>query len=74
MQPSSDVFALFDTMLLLSKGRIIYAGTSSGSASFFMEQSPTLSLISSGYTNPADFLADVSGCMVKNKEVRISEI
>ena len=58
-------------MLLLSKGRVIYAGTSSGAASFFMEQSVSLSLVSSGYTNPADFLADVSGCMVKNKEVCI---
>jgi hypothetical protein len=63
------VFSLFDTLLLLSKGRVIYSGLASKASAFFLENSPTLALVSGGYTNPADFLADVSGCMIKNKYV-----
>ena len=68
-QPSAEVFALFDTLLLLSKGRVIYSGPANKASAFFLDSSPTLALVSGGYTNPADFLADVSGCMIKNKYV-----
>ena len=34
-QPSSEVFALFDRLVLLAEGRIAYQGSSSGALSFF---------------------------------------
>lgn len=50
-QPSSEVFALFDRLVLLAEGRIAYQGSSTGALSFFE---------SVGYQcpatyNPADF-------------------
>jgi ABC-type multidrug transport system ATPase subunit len=67
-QPSGVVFALFDTLALLSKGRLIYMGKADEAASFFIE-SPTLQFDFKEYANPADFLHDISGCLIYNKKV-----
>lgn len=64
-EPSSEVFSLFDSLVLLSKGRLIYMGAASEAVSFFTEK---VNLVSVGYVNPADFLADVSGCLLKNED------
>lgn len=58
-QPSSAVFALFDTLVLLSNGKIIYHGKASAAVSFFHSSPYTYSF--HGYHNPGDFLTDVSG-------------
>ena len=34
-QPSSEVFAMFDRLLLLAEGRVAYCGTSQGALAFF---------------------------------------
>jgi ABC-type multidrug transport system ATPase subunit len=69
-QPSSIVFSLFDTLALLSKGRLIYFGKADEAAAFFIE-SPTLQFDFQEYANAADFLHDISGCLINNKKVSI---
>eukprot|EP01039_Chlorochromonas_danica_P008620 gene8620-9499_t len=61
-QPSQEVFKLFDTLLLLSKGRAIFYGPVSNAAKYFVSSPYQYNLTS--YTNPADFFADVSGGFV----------
>lgn len=63
-EPSAQVFSLFDTLVLLSKGRLIYMGSAGDAVPYFTDN---IKLISTGYANPADFLADVSGCLLKNE-------
>lgn len=70
-QPSQEVFQLFDTMVLLSKGCVIFSGNASEVLTYFKNLSAfkfdkTLSL----YVNPADFLTDVSACVLRNADVR----
>ncbi|XP_064613725.1 protein white-like [Liolophura sinensis] len=66
-QPSSEVFNMFDQLLILAEGRVAYMGPSSGAIPFFKSQGLTCP---SNY-NPADFyihtLAIVNG---KEKECR----
>lgn len=68
-QPTSDVFQLFDTLLLLSKGRVAYTGATDRAVTYFSE-SPAMQFNTSLYFNPADFLLDISGCLLKNIAVR----
>lgn len=63
--PASDVFQLFDTLLLLSKGRVAYMGPTNAAVNYFSEF-PALQFNPSQYFNPADFLLDISGCLLKN--------
>jgi hypothetical protein len=58
-QPSAEVFKLFDTVLLLSSGRVVYFGPVSNAANFFVVSPFGYDL--SNYTNPSDFLADIAG-------------
>ncbi|KAJ3212270.1 ATP-binding cassette sub- G member 1 [Dinochytrium kinnereticum] len=51
-QPSSEVFHLFDELLLLADGRTIYAGPADGAVDYFSK----LGYECPEYTNPADFL------------------
>jgi ABC-type multidrug transport system ATPase subunit len=67
-QPSAAVFELFDTLAILSKGRLVYMGKATEALSFFIE-SPALQFTFGDYRNPADFLADVSGCLLQNSQV-----
>ena len=66
-EPSAEVFNLFDYLVLLSKGQVIYSGPVDKAVEFFAA-SNTLKLIPGGYSNPADFLADVSGCLILSSE------
>jgi len=63
-QPSADAFRLFDSLLLMSKGRVIYSGRISGATDFFVN-SP-YAYFNGNYTNPADFLADISGGQISD--------
>ena len=58
-QPSAAVFSLFDTLVLLAGGKVVYHGKASGAVSFF-NSSPS-AFAFGGYNNPGDFLTDVSG-------------
>jgi ABC-type multidrug transport system ATPase subunit len=63
-QPSSDVFKLFDSVLLLSRGRVIYSGPVTNATAYFTNSPFQYNL--STYNNPADFFADVSGGFVSD--------
>jgi hypothetical protein len=67
-QPSAEVFALFDTLVLLSKGRLVYMGKADEATAFFIND-PKLQFDIKEYANPADFLFDISACMIYNKMV-----
>lgn len=55
-QPRADIFGLFDSTMLLSKGRTVYFGPTAGMVAYFSglgHACPTL-------TNPADYFLDLS--------------
>ena len=54
-QPASEVWALFDQLLLLSKGRICYFGPSNLAIDYFA----SLGYVCPANFNPADFLIDL---------------
>ena len=62
--PTHEAFKVFDTLMLLSRGRVIYHGSVEGSQDFFV-QSP-FAFNNKGYENPADYLLDVSAGGVKD--------
>lgn len=62
-----DVFKLFDTLMLLCKGRVIYHGKAEQAMHFFIE-SPFGYKVE-GADNPADFLLDVTACTKVAHEV-----
>lgn len=66
-QCAPEVFKLFDTLLLLSQGRVIYHGSTAGAAQFFT-MSP-FQYSDSLYSNPADFLVDISGRFITDSKV-----
>jgi ABC-type multidrug transport system ATPase subunit len=68
-QPSASVFSLFDTLVLLSGGRVIYQGRASAAVGFF-QQSP-FGFSFKGYNNAGDFLTDVSGGFLADSKGRI---
>jgi ABC-type multidrug transport system ATPase subunit len=48
-QPSSEVFAIFDRLVLLAEGRVAYQGTATGALAFFERFVPfTLAIINHG--------------------------
>ncbi|KAJ7275585.1 P-loop containing nucleoside triphosphate hydrolase protein [Mycena haematopus] len=54
--PRSDAFALFDQLMVLSKGNVMYSGRGSDSLGWFEEHGCELKK----ETNPLDFLVDVT--------------
>lgn len=50
-QPSSDIFRMFDQLLLIYRGKLIYQGNSSSSVKYFAEQ---LKLPCKNDSNPSD--------------------
>jgi hypothetical protein len=69
-QPSAEAFALFDTLVLLSKGRLVYMGKAEEATAFFIND-PKLQFDIKEYANPADFLFDISACLIYNKMVTL---
>jgi ABC-type multidrug transport system ATPase subunit len=64
-QPSAAVFEVFDTLVLLSKGRLIYIGPADKAVDYFIS-SPTLGISNTNFSNPAEFLFGVSGGFIVN--------
>ncbi|XP_012525944.1 protein white [Monomorium pharaonis] len=54
-QPSSEVFALFDKILLMAEGRVAFMGTTAQACAFFK----TLGAVCPSNHNPADFFVQV---------------
>ncbi|DBB07632.1 TPA: hypothetical protein ACH3X3_009067 [Trebouxia sp. C0006] len=54
-QPRSSIFAMFDDLILLSEGRMLYSGPASEALSYFEE----LGHHCPQHYNPAEFLADL---------------
>eukprot|EP00736_Rhodelphis_marinus_P001316 Rmarinus@m.25597 len=65
-QPSAAIFNLFDKLLLLGEGRVLYFGEASALADFLT--TPPLSLSMKDFDNPADFaLSAARGCLHSTK-------
>ena len=67
-QPSTETFALFDTLLLLAAGRIIYFGPTSDMVKYFTS-SPFQFHYDEG-SNPADFVVAVAGSFISARDGR----
>eukprot|EP00027_Filamoeba_sp_ATCC50430_P018747 CAMPEP_0168573442 /NCGR_PEP_ID=MMETSP0413-20121227/18538_1 /TAXON_ID=136452 /ORGANISM="Filamoeba nolandi, Strain NC-AS-23-1" /LENGTH=655 /DNA_ID=CAMNT_0008606695 /DNA_START=45 /DNA_END=2009 /DNA_ORIENTATION=- len=65
-QPRSDIFELFDKILLLSAGQVAYFGTRDGIVPFFSQ----LGFDCPKYSNPADFAMDLITVDNKNEQTR----
>jgi ABC-type multidrug transport system ATPase subunit len=59
-QPSHQTYELFDTLLLLARGRVIYFGAANEAIDYFMMNSPYHFPYRQG-TNPADYVIAVGG-------------
>jgi len=55
-QPRYDVFALLDDVILLSRGRLVWSGSSEAMLKHFA----TMGHPCPPLTNPADFILDIS--------------
>jgi ATP-binding cassette, subfamily G (WHITE), member 2 len=62
-QPRSTIFELFDKLVVLSQGSVVYSGDANGAVPYFGK----LGAHCRQYINPADFLLDV---VVKNERAR----
>lgn len=64
-QPRSNIFSLFDTVMLLQKGKTVYYGAQSGTVPYFER----LGLSIPPFTNPADWVLDLTS----NKEITLAD-
>ena len=65
--PTIEAFNLFDTVLVLSKGCVIYSGRVDAAVQFF--KSSPFHFSNADYNNPADFLIDIANGHVTNEQV-----
>lgn len=63
-QPRSSIFKLFDQLLLISEGKMLYIGDSEKAVEYFAK----LSFMCPDLTNPADFFMDITS-MDRRSEV-----
>ncbi|XP_053315370.1 ATP-binding cassette sub-family G member 8 [Spea bombifrons] len=63
-QPRSDIFQLFDLVLLLSSGTTIYSGTAKDMVQYFS----SIGYPCPRYSNPADFYVDLTSIDKRSKE------
>jgi ABC-type multidrug transport system ATPase subunit len=61
-QPSPEVFALFDKLVALSNGRLLYAGPADEAVTYFTR--PNVAYKYDPDQNPAEFIIDVCGGLV----------
>jgi ABC-type multidrug transport system ATPase subunit len=54
-QPSSEIFALFDNLILMVAGKIIYQGAASESISYFSK----MGFKSPAFSNPPDYFMSI---------------
>jgi ABC-type multidrug transport system ATPase subunit/ABC-type multidrug transport system permease subunit len=62
-QPRSSIFELFDQLLLLSQGNVVYFGPANQAVPYFA----AVSLHCPQFTNPADFFIDM---VIENERIR----
>ncbi|XP_053565328.1 ATP-binding cassette sub-family G member 8 [Bombina bombina] len=66
-QPRSDIFQLFDLVLLLSSGSTIYSGTAKAMVQYFS----SIGYPCPRYSNPADFYVDLTSIDRRSREQEI---
>jgi len=71
-QPTANVFKLFDVVLLLMNGRVIYQGSITNAYKFFVE-SPYKYNFTRYQSNPSDFLIAISSGAIKDHQGNINE-
>jgi ABC-type multidrug transport system ATPase subunit len=59
-QPSPEVFALFDRLVLLQQGRVIYSGKVATVADYFTSPGMDYPPLQPGQ-NPAEYVIDIAG-------------
>lgn len=65
-QPRSSIFAMFDDLILLSEGRMLYSGPAAQALSYFEQ----LGHKCPQHYNPAEFLADIISVDASTPEVQ----
>lgn len=63
-QPRSDIFTLFDSITLLARGQVVYSGPTSSVVDYFSK----LGFKIKAFTNPADFIIDLSAIDYRTAE------
>ena len=71
-QPSPEVFALFDKVVLVSAGRLIYFGSAADVIPYFTQ--PALGYKYNGTQNPAEFMIDVSNGQIFPNDLKICRL
>ncbi|KAL9639905.1 MAG: hypothetical protein Q9204_000920 [Flavoplaca sp. TL-2023a] len=64
-QPRSEIWALFDSLVLLSGGAVVYSGLARESASYFA----SLGFALPAFVNPAEFLVDLAAVDIRSPEL-----
>ncbi len=67
-QPRSSIFSLFDRLLLLSEGQVIYFGPTTAALNYFKD----LGYECPSHYNPADYYLDILSIDMKSSEKEIS--
>ncbi len=55
-QPNNEIYALFDTLLLMAEGRMVYQGPASASLDYFADN---FGLVCPDFQNPAEFFLSI---------------
>ena len=69
-QPSSEIFALFDRLMLLSGGRVVFSGKASTAVDYFADQG----LPCPKYSNPSDFFMRILHNHSAEDKVRVDAL
>ncbi|XP_063774413.1 ATP-binding cassette sub-family G member 8 [Pseudophryne corroboree] len=69
-QPRSDIFQLFDLVLLLSSGTTVYSGTAKDMVQYFS----SIGYPCPRYSNPADFYVDLTSINHRTKEEEMESL
>jgi ABC-type multidrug transport system ATPase subunit len=65
-QPSPQTYGLFDKLLLMANGRVVYFGAANEAISFFVNSPYGFEYVRG--TNPADYVISVAGSFVRSQE------
>lgn len=66
-QPSSQMYQLFDNLMLLAQGRVIYFGKASRAMEYFTRLGYQVPV----FFNPGDFFVDVISCDIRTIEAEV---
>jgi len=62
-QPRSNIFALFDMLMLLCEGQLVYFGPAKYAVEYFSQ----LNFVCPQYSNPADYLLDIASIDIRTE-------